>query len=142
MATKAGRLEKWYSTPSFSPRLGFRVVCEIEKRRRSISASTRARTVDFPAPDGPETTIRMGSPSLNVLHLLADALDFLLERDHFVHDGRAHRLAAHGVHLAGHLLGQEIEPLPAGVRSLQRGARLGHVAAQPLDLLGHVVPLD
>ena len=35
------------------------------------SASTRVRTVVFPAPEGPETTIRFENLLLNVLHLLA-----------------------------------------------------------------------
>src|SRR5688572_19617784 len=139
---KAGRSTKWYSIPSFSPGRGLRVVCEIENCRRSISASARARTVDFPAPDGPETTIRFGSRSLNVLHLLADALDLLLERDHLVHHLRRRRLAADGVDLAGHLLGQEVEPLAARRVPRDRRPRLRHVAAEPLHLLRDVVALD
>src|SRR5687767_14581803 len=124
----AGRSTKWYSIPSFSPGRGLRVVCEIENCRRSISASARARTVDFPAPEGPDTTTRFGSRSLNVLHLLAHALDLFLERHHLVGHRRRRGLAADGVHLAGHLLREEVEPLPAGFRAGDGGAGLGDVA--------------
>ena len=43
-----------------SPGRGRRVVCETEKRRSRTAASTRARIVDFPAPDGADTTNRLG----------------------------------------------------------------------------------
>src|SRR4051812_20960414 len=107
----------------------------MENCRRSISASARASTVDFPAPEGPETTIRFGSRSLNVLHLLADPLDLFLERHHLVHDRGAHRLAADGVDLARHLLGQEVETLAAGGVAGNGRAGLRDVAAQALHLL-------
>src|SRR5688572_3060038 len=141
MARNASRSTKWYCTPSRSPARGWRVVCEIEKRSRSTSASTRERTVDFPAPDGPDTTRRLGSRSLNVLHLLAHALDLLLERDHRVHHLRRRGLAADGVDLAPHLLGQEVEALAARLRAVHGRPGLGHVAAEALHLLRDVVAL-
>ncbi len=58
-------------------------MCETEKRIPASSLSTRASTVVLPAPDGAETTITVGRRSLNVLHLLAEALDLRLQR----HDG-------------------------------------------------------
>jgi hypothetical protein len=55
---KSSRDTKWYSRPFSSPARGPRVVCEMLKPKRSgYSANRRLRRVDFPAPEGPETTM-------------------------------------------------------------------------------------
>src|SRR5262245_39715554 len=103
MRWKAASSTKKYSTPSRSPGRGCRVVCETEKRRSGTRASTRCSTVDFPVPEGPETTIRLARASLNVLHLLAQPLDLGLEADHLAHQRRRGGLAADRVRLARQL---------------------------------------
>src|SRR5918994_126520 len=128
--------------PSDSPGRAGRVVCDTEKRRCVISASTRARSVDLPAPDGPDTTMTLGARLLNVLHLLAQALQLALEPHDLLQEGGRGDLAADGVGFAPHLLGQEIQPLAAGSVRPDRRPGLGDVAAQPLYLLGHVLPVD
>src|SRR5215212_8840650 len=74
---------------------------------------TRLISVVFPAPDGPDTMNKVpsGWKLLDILYLLAHALDFGFQ---FYNDGPEHRrarLGAHGVHLAQHLLREEIELL-------------------------------
>src|SRR5262245_57281664 len=129
--------------PSLSSPRGARVVCDTEKRIPPSSASTREITVLLPAPDGAETTTTTGSRSLNVLHLLAEALDLGLQPDHLADRLRVLRLAADRVGLAHQLLREEVELLArGGAAARDQLARRRHVAAQPLQLLAHVVALD
>src|ERR1043165_3970826 len=74
---------------------------------------TRLISVVFPAPEGPDTMNKVpsGWKLLDILHLLAYALDFGLQ---FYNDGsqrRGARLRADRVHLAQHLLRQKVELL-------------------------------
>src|SRR5205085_6086810 len=76
-------------------------------------ARTRSISVVFPAPDGPETMNKVpsGWKLLDILHLLAYALDFGLQ---FYNEGsqrRGARLRPHRVHLAQHFLRQKVELL-------------------------------
>src|SRR5258708_27492247 len=135
---------KWYSTPSFSPGRGARVVCETENRRPSSSFRTRVTTVVLPAPEGAETTITLprAPSSLNVLHLFPDLLDLRLQVHDLAHDRRVRRLAPQRVRLPGQLLGQEVEALARRLLAPQELPGHGHVAAQTLQFLAHIVPLD
>src|SRR5258708_93332 len=85
---------KWYSTPSFSPGRGARVVCETENRRPSSSFRTRVTTVVLPAPEGAETTITLPPApcSLNVLHLFPELLDLRFQIHDLAHHRRVRRL--------------------------------------------------
>src|SRR5215212_7641341 len=78
---------------------------------------TRLMSVVFPAPDGPDTMNKVpsGWKLLDILYLLANALDFGLQ---FYNDGsqpRGARLRAHRVHLAQHLLREKVELLAGGL---------------------------
>src|SRR4051812_27910307 len=53
--------------------------------------------------------------SLEVLHLFADALEVLLDREHFGDDRAVIPLAAGRIRLAEHLLEKEAEPLADSV---------------------------
>src|SRR4029450_1659634 len=99
---------------------GARVCGEPETRRPSTSRRTRATTVVLPAPEGAETTITTGARSLNVLHLLAEALDLGLEPDQVANRVRGLGLAADRVRLAHQLLREELE------RLARWGAVAGH----------------
>ena len=115
-----------------------RVVCETEKRR-----SRRARAARAPArsscrrPRAPRPRSGRRAGSLNVLHLLAEALDLGLEPDHL-----ADRVAASGP-CCRSCSPRASAPAP-GSRAACRGAPLppissragADVAAQPLQLLG------
>src|SRR5690606_1761286 len=89
------------------------------------------------------TGVRSASPSLDVLDLLAQPLDFVLDRDHAVLDCRIVRLGTDRVRLAMHLLDQEAESLP------DRLGRVGghglaeqrEVRPQPDELLADVPAL-
>ena len=63
-ARKAASSRKWYSRPSASPGRGARVVAETDVTTCSRRWRTRAMTVPFPAPEGPEMTktAGMGQP--------------------------------------------------------------------------------
>lgn len=57
ISSNVGRSVKWYALPGSSPALGLRVVCETLKLNLSgYSAKRRLRSVDFPAPEGPDKT--------------------------------------------------------------------------------------
>src|SRR5260221_1284226 len=105
---------------------------------------TRLISVVFPAADGPETinNVPSGWKLLDILYLLADALDLGLQFDHQHSNVRGTRLRAHGVDLAEHLLGEEVELL-AG-RLLPGDGLLGlfDVMGQPSQFLGDVSLLD
>src|SRR5262245_5916306 len=105
------------------------------------SLSSRWRTVDFPAPEGAETTKTLVARSLNVLHLLAQPLDLGLQVHDLLHEPRVGRLAPDRVRLAHHLLAEEVQPLARGLPAPQERPRHVQVAAQALELLGHVVAL-
>src|SRR4029079_3101644 len=98
--------------------------------------------VDLPAPEGPDTTIRLGRRSLNVLHLFAQSLDLGLEGHHVLYHLRGYGLAADGGGFPRHLLGQEIETLARRSLRFQGLPGLGDVAAQALQLLRDVVAID
>src|SRR5262245_17225020 len=105
---------KWYSRPSISPSRRGRVVYEIENVNRSSSARSRFTRVDFPVPDGAESTNRIpreASPnaSLQVLDLLADLLGLRLQGQRAPGDLELPRLAVDRVRLAVDLLQQEVQ---------------------------------
>ena len=62
-------------------------------------------------------------------------LDLRLQGHHVLYHLRGRGLAADGVGLPRQLLGQEVEALARGSLRPPGPARLGHVAAQPLELL-------
>src|SRR5260370_764983 len=80
--------------------------------------SSRARAasirVVFPAPEGPETmnNVPSGWKLLDILYLLADALDLGFQFYNEASDVRRARLRPHRVDLAQHLLRDEVELLP------------------------------
>src|SRR5207248_6843555 len=83
----------------------------------SSCSRTRLMSVVFPAPDGPETmnSVPSGWKLLDILNLLADALDFGLQFYDERPNRRRTRLRAHGVDLAQHLLREEVELLAGGL---------------------------
>ena len=134
-----------------------RVVCETLKRRAgNRSWSFRVRVV-FPAPLGEErmrsrkgSTITPGSISghawenttarllLDVLDLLAHALDLGLQLDDRVRDHGVLALGADRVGLAGHLLEEEIEAPAHGVRAREERLEVRRVALETGQLLADV----
>ena len=102
-----------------------RVVAEIENTASGGVARNRCASVVLPAPDGAERTRSSPGParSLDILHLLAHALDLGLEGDDHAGDLGALRLRAGRVHLAVHLLDEEVELASGGLaRGEQRRA--------------------
>ena len=84
ISSKTARSTKWYShaVRLARPRLA-RGVGDREAQVGHLAPGTRLSIVDLPAPEGPETTIRLGyARSLNVLHLFAQPLDLALQCDH------------------------------------------------------------
>src|SRR5262245_55411634 len=105
---------------------------------------TRLMSVVFPAPEGPDTMNKVpsGWKLLDILHLLAYALDFGLQ---FYNEGPEHRgarLGAHRVDLAQHLLREEIEVLAGGLLASDGLLDLVDVMRQPRQLLGDVALFD
>src|SRR5881398_3005808 len=105
----------------------------------SSCSRTRLMSVVFPAPDGPETmnNVPSGWKLLDILDLLADALDFGFQ---FYNEGaqrRGARLRAHRVHFAQHFLREEIELLPGRFSAAHGLLRLFDVMREPRQLLGH-----
>src|SRR5438477_12178757 len=112
--------------------------------RGSTSLRTRLMRVVLPAPDGPETMNKVpsGWKLLDILDLLADALDLGFQFYDEASDGRGARLRAHGVDLAQHLLREEVELLSGRLASLDGRVELIDVVLEPGQLLGDVSPLD
>src|SRR5918996_5442617 len=86
-------------------------------------------SVVFPAPEGPDTmnNVPSGWKLLDILYLLAYALDFGLQ---FYNEGPQHRrarLRAHGVDLAQHLLREEVELLAGRLLAPHRALHLRHM---------------
>src|SRR5712691_2199491 len=101
-------------------------------------------SVVLPAPEGPETMNRVPSEwkLLDILNLLADALDFGLQ---FYNEGSQHRrarLGTHRVDLAQHFLGEEVEFLPRRLASGDRFLDFIPVVCQPCELFGDIALLD
>src|SRR5205809_1455278 len=103
---------------------------------------TRAISVVFPAPDGPETmnNVPSGWKLLDILHLLAYPLDLSFQFYNERAQRRRTRLRSHGVDLPQHLLGQKIELLAGGLVAPDRLLRLLDVMRQPRQLFGDVSP--
>src|SRR5215213_4847910 len=101
---------------------------------------TLVMSVVFPAPDGPETMNSVPSEwkLLDILYLFADALELRFQFYDKRPDGRRARLRTHGVDLAEHLLGEEVELLARGLASLDRLSGLVEVMPEPGQLLGDV----
>src|SRR6266849_11205610 len=81
--------------------------------RGSSCARAASISVVLPAPDGPETmnSVPSGWKLLDILYLLADALDLGFQFNHQHSNVRGTRLRAHGVDLTEHLLGEEVQLL-------------------------------
>src|SRR5215203_4437600 len=108
--------------------------------RGASCSRTRLISVVFPAPDGPETmnNVPSGWKLLDILDLLADTLDLRLQFYDKGADGRRPRLGAHGVDLADHLLGQEVELLAGRFPGADGFLDLLDVVREALELLGDV----
>src|SRR5262249_33865810 len=142
-------------TPSCSPGRGGRVVADTERRNGgSLSAKSRAITVDFPLPLGPDRIISGPSvigavrvpvnearPLLYVLNQFADLLESAFDLDHVPRDFHVAGLGPDGVGLAEHLLGQEFQLPARAVRVVHDLLKLIEVAGQPHHLLGDVAAL-
>src|SRR5437588_11488915 len=107
----------------------------------SSCSRTRLISVVFPAPDGPETmnNVPSGWKLLDILDLLADALDFGFQ---FYNEGaqrRGARLRAHRVHFAQHFLREKIELLAGRVTATDGLVRLLDVMREPRHILWHIV---
>src|SRR4051794_16613483 len=104
---------------------------------------TSLMSVVFPAPDGPEmmNNVPSGWKLLDILDLLADALDLRFQVYNNGPDVRGSRLRAHRVDLAQHLLRHEIELLPRRLAAVDRLLHLLDVMRQPRQLLGDVALL-
>src|SRR5215212_3900611 len=109
----------------------------------SSSATTRLMRVVFPAPDGPDTMNKVPSEwkLLDILNLLADALDLGLQFYNHGPDVRRARLRAHGIDLPQHLLGEEVELLPGRLAAVDRLVHLIDVMREARQLLGDVALL-
>src|SRR4051812_14512627 len=101
---------------------------------------TRLISVVFPAPDGPETMNNVPSEwkLLDILYLLADALDLGFQFYNEASQRRGARLRAHRVHLAQHLLREEVELLAGRLLALDGLLDLVDVVGQARQLLGDV----
>src|SRR5438477_10579728 len=101
---------------------------------------TRLISVVFPAPEGPDTMNKVpsGWKLLDILHLLAYALDFGLQFYNDASHGRGARLRADGVDLAQHLLREEVELLAGRLAPCDRLLDLIDVVRQPGQLLRDV----
>src|SRR6185436_2075579 len=108
------------------------------------SSRTRLMRVVFPAPDGPETMNKVpsGWKLLDILYLFADALDLGLQFYNHGPDRRRARLRAHGVDLAQHLLGEEVELLAGGFARADGLLDLVEMMREPRELLGDVALFD
>src|SRR5215510_7141470 len=120
MRSNVARSKKWYSRPFFSLARGARVVWETLKRSSGKLARSFLVSVVFPAPLGDDKMRRTKPEScaitwgkartlLDVLHLLAHALDLGFHLDHGVGERGIGALGADRVCFAHHLLKQEIE---------------------------------
>src|SRR5688572_12745779 len=112
----------------------------VSARRLSV---TRLISVVFPAPDGPEmmNNVPSGWKLLDILYLLADALDLRFQFYDKGADGRGARLGAHGVDLADGLLRQEVELLSRRLFPADGLLDLVEVMREPRQLLGDVALL-
>src|ERR1700682_5928964 len=112
--------------------------------RGSRALRTRLMSVVFPAPDGPETmnSVPSGWKLLDILNLLADALDLGFQLDHEHSNVRGSRLRAYRVDLPDHLLGEKVELLPGRFLAGDRFLHLLDVVRKTRDLFGDVALLD
>src|ERR1051326_7838849 len=112
--------------------------------RGSTCLRTWLMRVVFPAPDGPETmnNVPSGWKLLDILDLLADALDFGLQFYDEGSDRRGARLRAHGVDLAQHLLREKVELLAGRLATFDGLLHLIDVMRQARQLFGDVAALD
>ena len=119
---------KLYSRPSSSPGRGARVVCETEKPKwPGYASNSRLRSVDLPAPEGPETTMgRAASPARRTLWSTSHA-DAKAERDVRPTDW-------------GHAGGKAAPSDSASVREVRRGCSRQAVkpTARDVHLLHHL----
>src|ERR1043166_10125186 len=79
---------------------------------------------------------------LDILDLLADALDLGFQFYDEGSDRRGARLRAHRVDLAQHLLREEVELLAGGFAAVDGLLHLIDVMREPRQLLGDVAALD
>src|SRR5450759_1368266 len=100
-------------------------------------------SVVFPAPDGPDTMNKVPSEwkLLDILYLLADALDLGLQFYNEAPDRRGTRLRPHRVDLPQHFLRYEIELFPRGLAPVDGLLHLLDVVGQPRQLLGNIAAL-
>src|SRR3954447_140172 len=105
---------------------------------------TRLISVVFPAPEGPDTmnSVPSGWKLLDILDLLADPLDLGFQFYNEAAEHRRARLRAHGVDLAQHLLGEEVELLAGRLLAAEGLLDLIDVMGQPRQLLGDVALFD
>src|ERR1041385_979093 len=99
---------------------------------------TRLISVVFPAPEGPDTMNKVpsGWKLLDILHLLAYALDLGFQFYNDASHGRGARLRAHGVDLVQHLLREEVELLARRFAASDGLLDLIDVVRQPRQFLG------
>src|SRR3954470_22278252 len=81
-----------------------------------------------------------GPGSLDILDLLAHLLELRLRRDDQLGYTQAVGLRAHRVHLAIHLLQQEIELAAARLGGVGERGPVRHVTAEAFELLADVRP--
>src|SRR5215471_18160514 len=87
------------------------------------TSTRRSTTVVLPVPDGAEMTMsRPRAGLLDILHLLAEPLEFRLGRDDGLRRAQAVDLGSDGVDFAVHFLQQKIQLPAARLRPL--GQRL------------------
>src|SRR5690242_10451772 len=102
--------------PLRSPLRGRRVVAGTEKTNSPVPSTSRWAMVVFPVPLGAASTTGRAFVGLlmllDVLQLLAQALDLLLDGDRRARDSGVVRLGPDRVRLPVHLLHEEPEPLP------------------------------
>src|SRR5436309_5747577 len=97
-------------------------------------------SVVFPAPDGPDTMNKVPSEwkLLDILNLLADALDLRFQFYNHGPDVRRARLRAHRVDLPQHLLREEVELLAGRLAAVDGLLHLIDVMGEAGQLLGNV----
>src|SRR5882762_2773333 len=102
--------------PSRSPGRAARDVYERDMQRLGITWTSRSTSVVLPVPDGADTMKssprlagETGARLFDILHLLAHLLELRLRVDDQLGHAEAVGLGADRVHLAVHLLQQEIE---------------------------------